>query len=532
LLADLHPHVLAMPVAFLAMTLALNLLLGGAKGQTRWVWMQFRIKPVFFLLASIVLGSLSFFNTWDFPFYVALFAGAYLLREIFFEEGGPGIGYSLWSILGGFFKLGFALGASGALLYLPFYFGFQSQAGGPLPNLIYISRGVYLWIHFIPFLVPIFGFLFYLRKLDGDSARLLNGIKITVALVITLLAGTLLLTFLISIIQIFQKINPQAVNAANAFLGSMAAPGWVPVILEGFKRRLIAPGTWVTLVVIITLAFAYLWPRPQKQVETCPSDPPTSQNPAHIFTVLLILIGALLVLAPEFVFLRDLFGYRINTIFKFYFQVWLMWGIAAAYATVLLWHSLNKVARTVFQVGMVLLLALSLTYPVMGLWSKTNGFKPYDGFTLDGTAYLERSSPDEAAAMAWLKEAPLGVVAEAVGGSYTLFARMAAHSGQPTVLGWDFHEVQWRGGTDEIGSRRTDIERLYCTNDWSEAVNILRQYQIRYIVVGTMERNSYGAGNAICPAGLNEIIFSRRLPLVFNQGGTSIYQVPDEFDIP
>ncbi len=532
LLADLHPHVLAMPFAFLAISLALNIFLGGGKGQFHWMWMQFRISPVAFLLASVVLGSLSFFNTWDFPFYVALFAGANILRELFLEKEGNSIGHSLWSILGELIRLGFALGVSGALLYLPFYFGFQSQAGGPLPNLIYITRGVYLWIHFIPFLVPIFGLLFYLRKFKGDPARLTDGVKLTIGLVIVLLAVTVLLTFLISIIQVFQKINPQAVNAANAFLGSMAAPGWGPVILEGFKRRLTAPGTWLTVVVVISLAFAQLWPRQQKEAETTTSYNATANMPSHIFAVLLILVGALLVLAPEFVFLRDLFGYRINTIFKFYFQVWLMWGISAAYATILLWRNLKGVARTVFQVVTGCILVFSLTYPVMGLWSKTNGFQPYDGFTLDGTAYIERSNPDEADAMVWLREAPLGVVAEAVGGSYSLFARMSAHSGQTTVLGWDFHEVQWRGGTEEMGSRRADIEKLYCTDDWNEAISILRQYNIRYIVVGTMERSSYGVGSAICPTGLNEMKFSRRFPLVFNQGGTSIYQVPDGILVP
>jgi uncharacterized membrane protein len=556
LLADLHPHVLAMPFAFLAITLALNLFLGGGEGQMRWLWMKFGISPVYFLLVSLVLGSLSFFNTWDFPFYVAIFSGAYLLRGMLLGEKGIGFDHTLWSTLGKFIILGFALGVSGVLLFLPFYFGFQSQAGGPLPNLIYITKGIYLWIHFIPFLVPVLGFLLYQRKESVDSSRLRSGIKITIILVIILMALTLLLTFLISIIQIFQKINPDAVNAANAFLGSLAAPDWGPLIVEGLKRRLTGPGTWLTMVVVISLAFALLFPRKEQETvnRTSPKEilqkdytkwslkrdrddtgiitDPMTNMPSNIFANLLILIGALLVLVPEFVFLRDLFGYRINTIFKFYFQVWLMWGIAASYGTILLWRYLKGVPKVVFRITMIFLIASSMTYPVMGLWSKTNGFKPYDGFTLDGTAYLERSNPDEASAMEWLKSAPLGVVAEAIGGSYSSFARMASHTGQPTVLGWDFHEVQWRGGTEEMGSRRTDIERLYCTNDWNEAENILRQYHVRYIVVGTLERSSYGVGSVVCSVGLNESKFSRHLPQVFNSGDTSIYQIPDEYFAP
>jgi uncharacterized membrane protein len=234
------------------------------------------------------------------------------------------------------------------------------------------------------------------------------------------------------------------------------------------------------------------------------------------------------VLAPEFVFLRDLFGYRINTIFKFYFQVWLLWGIAAAYGTVTLWNHLRGPLKIAFQVLSVIILGLSLTYPVMGLWSKTNGFNPPSGYNLDGTAFLARNNPDEVVAMKWLLSAPPGTVAEAVGGSYSQFARMASNSGQPTVLGWDFHEMQWRGGTEEMGSRKGDIEKLYCTRDWEVAEGILRQYKVRYVVVGALEYSAYGAGSKFCPSGMNEIKFSRYLPLAFQQGNTSIYLVPEE----
>lgn len=534
LLSDLHPHVLAMPFAFLAISVALNQFLGGGRGQIRWLWMDFRIEPVVFILASVVLGSLGFFNTWDFPFYVTLFVGAYILREVFFEDEDSPLGSSpsLWQILGELMKLGFALGISGALLYLPFYFGFQSQAGGPLPNLIYVTRGVYLWIHFIPLLVPIFGLLTYLWKITGDRQRLANGVKLTLGLIVVLLGFTLLLSLLIANIHVLQIFNQQASVATNAFLGSMAAPGWKSLILEGFARRFAWPGTLLTLAAILSLAFALLWSRTHKRVDMPTTLAPPPLAPSHMFSLLLVLIGSLIVLAPEFVFLRDLFGYRINTIFKFYFQVWLMWGIAAAYSVILVWQELTFPWRSIFGISMGLILAASLTYPVMGLWSKTNGFQPYDGFTLDGTAYLNRSNPEEAAAMEWLRNAPLGVVAEAVGGSYTQYARMAANSGQPTVLGWDFHELQWRGGSKEMGSRRGDIERMYCTDNWDEAKQILNQYDINYVVVGSMENIAYGAGSDTCPGGFNEIKFSRRLSLVFQQGGTSIYQVPDEIDVP
>jgi uncharacterized membrane protein len=236
------------------------------------------------------------------------------------------------------------------------------------------------------------------------------------------------------------------------------------------------------------------------------------------------LLGALLVFGPEFLFLRDLFGWRINTIFKFYYQAWLLWGIVAAYTSVVLLQSLRRPLDMLYGVGLALLIGMGLTYTVLGLWTKTNGFKPLLGYTLDGTAYLRSQAPDELEAVAWLSNAPAGVVAESVGGSYTPYGRISAMSGQPTVLGWEFHEVQWRGSSELLGSRLNDIKRLYCARDWLEAEEIIRQYDIRYIFVGDLERSAYTP--QACPGGLNEAKFMRSLPVAFQKGDTTIYMVP------
>jgi uncharacterized membrane protein len=121
------------------------------------------------------------------------------------------------------------------------------------------------------------------------------------------------------------------------------------------------------------------------------------------------------------------------------------------------------------------------------------------------------------------------VVAEAVsptGGSYTEYARVAELSGQPGVLGWIGHESQWRGGDKEMGTRRPDLERLYCTRQWSEAEQILQRYQIRYVFVGNLERVTYLPGQGNCQTGLNEVKFSQFMDTVFQQGDVTIYALP------
>ncbi len=104
----------------------------------------------------------------------------------------------------------------------------------------------------------------------------------------------------------------------------------------------------------------------------------------------MILAGLLLVLTPEFVYLYDFFGWRINTIFKFYFQAWMIWSIAAAFATTVLLLKLKGSSSIVFRLLLVLLIFASLIYPTLGLWSKTNGFNPGE-WTLDGSGLFRQA---------------------------------------------------------------------------------------------------------------------------------------------
>jgi uncharacterized membrane protein len=172
---------------------------------------------------------------------------------------------------------------------------------------------------------------------------------------------------------------------------------------------------------------------------------------------------------------------------------------------------------------LALVLLVGFTYTTLGLWSKTNGFNPASGFNLDGTAYMESQSPDDAAAIRWLWTAAPGVVAEAVGGSYSEYARVATLSGLPNVLGWPGHESQWRGGGREMGSRQADLERLYCTRSWDEAQQILNKYNIRYVYISNLERRSYVPNQDTCPSGLSEDKFRQYMQQAYQNGSVTIY---------
>lgn len=529
LLADLHPHVLAMPFAFLAMGLALNLFLGGGEGRLSWLqrglgervesWLSLEINPPVFLLGAVCLGGLAFLNTWDFPFYVALFAGAFALVRMRQVGTGWGVGISE------FFRLTVALVVTGIILYLPFYIGFSSQAGGVLPNLVYPTRGTHLWVMFAPLLLPLFAFL-YFRWMHSSGLGFWKGGALALSLTLLLWLLSILLTVGIAMLP---EVN-------NLFLGSLSAPDYGNLLAESLVRRIRSPGGWLTLLILLAMTLGLMLKAVgEKKIEEnvegsralsnreSAQDVPQSLSP-NIFVLLLILLGTLLVLGPEFLYLRDLFGWRINTIFKFYYQAWLLWAVAAAYASSILLLIPRRPWNLIYRGVLILIMMVGMTYTSLGLWTKTNAFKPAMGLTLDGTAYLLNQSPNEMSAIAWLSAAPAGVVAEAVGGSYSIYGRVSTLSGQPTVLGWDFHETQWRGSSLLLGTRQNDIQRLYCTRDWNEAQEIINLYNIRYIFLGNLERSDFTPAN--CPGGLNDVKFIRNLAVAFQQGEVTVYMVP------
>jgi YYY domain-containing protein len=538
LLADLHPHVLAMPFVLLAMALSINLFLNGMQGHCRWLWFQFEVDPKSFWLSALVLGGLAFLNTWDFPIYVILIAGVYGIWRISHRTNNND-SYSndeninpykdispinrLTDFLKDFFSKGFALGVSGVLLYLPFYLTFSSQAGGVLPNLINPTRGAHFWVMFGSLLIPIFAFQFYLWKRTGVSIQIFKGLLLSFLIIMGLWGASLLFGWIISGLPYL----------GDLYLSSVGAVDQREELFTGaIYRRLMQPGGLITMLILLGISFGlgliYIGntiKAKEINYEEIVSSPSSFENinktKSHFIVILFIFFGTLIVLLPEFFFLRDHFSSRMNTVFKFYYQVWLLWAIAAAYGVSILWLSLRGYTRLFIGLVLCLVLGVGLVYPPLSLWTKTNGFSAADGLTIDGTAYLARQTPDEYAAIKWLQEAPLGVLVEAIGPSYSLYGRIASHTGQPSILNWPFHQIQWRGSGEILGTRQADVERIYVSSNWIDIESLLQHYDVSYVYIGSMERNTYR---------VNEEKFRRFLVPVFQNDIVTIYRVPRELD--
>ncbi len=505
--ADLHPHVLAIPFNLLAVAVALNIMLGGWRGETKLFGIRLQIHKGGFVAAALLLGGLAFLNTWDILIAAALIVLAYLLFRV--REGGWA-----WARLEDIFVLGIPLGVFAALLYLPFYFGFSSQAGGILPNLTSPTRGAQLWVMFAALFIPMFAYLLYLWRGKRQKANWTLALVIVAGLAVSLWAISWLIGWMA-----FLK-DP---GFARDFLSSQNMSDVASFFAASNLRRFSYIGGLLTLLLLMFGALAFLIPamhRPDGAIEQTGTESSEGHSPVSAFVLVLIVLGSLLVIAPEFVYLRDQFGYRINTMFKFYYQAWMLWSLAAAFAVVVLLRELRGIWSWVFVIGLAVLLGMALTYPALAIPNKTNNFQPYLGWTLDDFQRIVRNNPDEAAAINWLKSAPDGVIVEAVpenGGSYTGFARISEYSGLPAVLGWTGHEDQWRGSRAPQGTRQQDIAQLYTTNNWQTAQAILQKYGIKYVYVGDLERSTYG---------VQEEKFKRNLAQVFHQGDVTIYAMP------
>ncbi len=549
-LGDLHPHVLGIPFAMLAIAAALNVFYQILRRDSGAVFWGLNISGAFadgfsihnagkvlrflrspdFWFAAFCIGALIFMNTWDFPFYFLLYCGAMIValwrvsgwtREL------------LWTVIGSVFSLGIAC----ILLFWLFLLGLSSQASGIIPSGVFTTRTIHLVIMFGLFLFPV---LVWLHSSAMKTSRSAYGHWLKIAGIV-FFALFLLSTLLFGMLIGFNDLGPSLQASGNVLLNRIGAAmqlgGSVYAESQGalnseapllgfLIRRLETLPTMMLLFGALAAATAILSTfvrEPQAPAVT--AEAVGAENKvlcaSDNFAAILLLVGFGLIVIPEFFYLRDLFGWRMNTIFKFYYQAWILLGLSAAYLWARLNRSLSGFTRVLVNLGTVALLLSALVYPFWGILTRAESFSQKvaagaQNLTLNGAEFLERSRPDDWAGIEWLRQAEPGVVTEKVGSSYTSDNAVSTFSGLPAILGPKNHESQWRGGYTEIGTREEDVRQLYESRSWATASELIAHYQVRYIFIGSAERGAYT---------VQEQKFSANLTLVFSSGNCRIYQV-------
>jgi YYY domain-containing protein len=489
---DLHPHVLGLPFVLLAVGLALNVFQAGLTGARS----ALRDFPVWWLY-PIVLGGLSFLNTWDFPIYTGL-----VIVALNVGRGAAGVFRWRWLVLDVLL-----FGALGWLLYLPFYQHFTSQAAGLSPNIFNGTSAAQFLIMFGPFVVIglIFGAKLWIDARRAGQIRSgvftiralgLAALVLLVALSVTI--GLALITYQTGLANVVVQLADRGLTLNAHVIGRLLDP-WLPILLA--LALAILFGVWLA-----------------RRAE---------QTPLTLI-MLLYWIGLWLTFVPEFVYVTDITGTRMNTVFKFYYQAWVLWSVAAAGSLFHLFSGSQRITsrlwRGVVGSAVALAIALGLFYPALAIPTRLADFAnvPPGLNVLQAAAARDPQVADAYAAVQWLNHNASGApVVLQTTNDLPWFeperARIASWTGLPTVLGWYNHETQWRGNTTVQQQRLPDIYEIYSTRDESRARQLLQKYAVVYVYVGYEERQQYPAEALLK--------FERMFPVVFQQNGVTIYRV-------
>jgi YYY domain-containing protein len=469
------------------------------------------------LSLSFCLGALAAINTWDLPTYLGLVTLTFWLGRYRRSAGsGPltAARLALGAVAALFF--GALTLATSYLLYLPFFLNYQA-----------LDVGLGL-VH---------------DKTDLEKFLLIWGLVLFV--VVSYLLATLVrpqsrMTMLraISLFLRRWRVAPHLAQVYGALVqrtsGSYWEGLWSLIVVAG-----LAIGLWAldyrvpaVLLPLVWLSFLFL----------LRSEP----DAGHAFAGLLLFTGVLILLGVEVFFLRDFLGggdyYRMNTLFKFYIQVWVILGIAAAWLIVYLWERVadRNILGKAWQGGMLLLLAAALVYPIMGTRSRVlDRFASSPAFgTLDGMAYMttgEFTWPQDNRivleydyqAIRWLQSHVRGtpVLAEAKIGYYREGGmRVASYTGLPMPLGGlHQNEQHW---PDQVGQRDELYREFWDTTDPVRAWGLIQQLDISYIYIGQLERAVYTQPGSLIK--FDALVAQGRLTIAYQNERTRIYQITND----
>ncbi|HRJ57811.1 MAG TPA: DUF2298 domain-containing protein [Anaerolineales bacterium] len=484
LYSDLHAHMLVMPLALFIIAWALSFV--RSRGQlSRGEWIAA------LGIGGLMIGALKPTNTWDLYTYYLLsaIAVAYTLVRYFDWKDYFGLSPAVG-------KTGLALGAAGllyilgALFYQPFsqWFGqaynsvnFWDASRTPLSS-YFTQWGLFLFI------------------------------------ITAWLAWETREWMAVTPVSHLKRLQPYILAVEVALAAFIAF--LVFFAFEGVRIGFVA----------LPLAFwaAILLVRP---------DLPDAKR----FILFLIGTALTITIAVELIALVGDIG-RMNTIFKLYLQAWMMFAVSAAAAFGWLLNAFPLWRgnwRAVYQGGISLLLIGVLLFTLTATTDKISDRMTADApRTLDGMTFMNHSElwdgqtmdlSQDYRAIRWMQDHIEGspVIVEANCSEYRWCTRFTIYTGLPGVVGWNWHQRQQRGiFAPEVQRRVDSVSAFYTTTDVQFALSFLKRYDVRYIVVGQLERNIYPVIEGL-PDGLAKFTQyeGQYWRTVYQDGATVIYEV-------
>jgi tetratricopeptide (TPR) repeat protein len=258
------------------------------------------------------------------------------------------------------------------------------------------------------------------------------------------------------------------------------------------------------------------------------------------FAVWLAVLAWAVSFGIELFYLRDHLdggaAYRMNTVFKFGLQAWILMALAAAAALPGLARGLRRagwLAQGLVWSAVAILVALALIFPLVGTPSRLAArFPSSPAPTLDGLAFMELATYDwqghtinlaaDADAIRWLNEHISGtpIVLQSSQEFYRAYGvRIAANTGLPTIVS-PLHASE-QHDPDQVADRDRDVQTIYSTLDPSEALQLLAKYHVGYVYIGPIEHAAYGEAGAT----KFDQMEGAYLTLLYKNQAVKIYQV-------
>lgn len=256
------------------------------------------------------------------------------------------------------------------------------------------------------------------------------------------------------------------------------------------------------------------------------------------FVLFLIGTGMMLTLTVEIIHAVGDIG-RMNTVFKFYLHGWTFLSLCAAASLGWLLRPMTRWFspwQIVWQIALIFLIGAAALYPLLGSFAKINDRMAADApHSLDGLEYMKYATHHEEGAeldlaedynaIRWMQDNIQGspVIIEANQVEYHLGTRFTINTGLPGVIGWNWHQRQQRTIVphDWIYERVDGTHDFYNTEDAAWAYDFLQRFDVSYIVLGQLERAKY-AGPGLEKFAEYEGQYWQE---VYREGDTSIYEV-------
>jgi len=501
LYGDLHAHVVAMPLFVLGVGVAANLASGGSGpplGVRRTLAIQIG-------LLALVLGASWCANTWDLPTGLAIAAGALVIRAR--DRIRVRSRQTIVALVS-------QLAAMGALAWL-LYFPFHARYGAA-----YSSVGLWsgersslgdLVLIYLPFLFVLITYLLQAVRPPIVRSPWWRSLRLGLARQPRFGRGLTLRRALVRYPTLFYGL------------------GWlVCLLMVGAVALLIGAGEVTSALLFILLALGVLALFAGKA------------GSRERFLRLMVVGGLALSLGLEWVVLDGDIG-RMNTVFKFSLQVWILWGISTAVALRSMLAGAREsgtgvTRRAWWRVVLAALLAGTLSYPALAAPAKVRDRISASSPTgLDGMAFMDSATYQDngqqlnlghdAEAIRWLQEHVLGspVIVEANTPLYRWGGRVSVYTGLPSVVGWDWHQKQQRAALSStvVDWRLQDLATIYTSLSVDETVELLRRYQVGLIYVGELER-AYYAPEALAKF---DAMLGDTLERIYSKGPVTIYRV-------